>query len=79
VWLHHLLNCNRRAALQGLNECIASNDSFFGIECNLSARASAPAPLYGIKPRIQEKSCVVELGTTGVQLPFWFWLQAYPT
>jgi hypothetical protein len=32
--------------------------------------------LNGIKPSIQEKSCEVELGTTGVQLPFWFLLQA---
>ena len=33
----------------------------------------------GIKPSIQEKSCDVEFGTTGVQFPFWFLLQAYPT
>lgn len=30
----------------------------------------------GISPSIQEKSCDVEPATTGVQLPFWFWLQA---
>jgi hypothetical protein len=45
---------------------------FFGVYCDLSAGALAPASLYGIKPSIQEKSCVVELGTSGMQFPFWF-------
>jgi hypothetical protein len=32
--------------------------------------------LNGINPRIHEKSCEVELGATGVQLPLWPVLQA---
>ena len=40
----------------------------------------AGASPYGIKPNIQEKSCEVEFGTTGVQLSLGFGLsQANPT
>src|ERR1700751_1128214 len=57
---------------------IANNNKLFGIYCDLFAGALVPSSLYGIKPSIQEKSCVVALGRAGRQLSFWFWLQAYP-
>lgn len=64
-----------REVRQRINECIASNDQLSGVDVAggfdfvLSAGGLdwALAPPYGIKPSIQEKSCDVELGTTGVQ------------